>query len=705
MVDARGALRRRPAGRAAAAAETGIRTGAARRAVLVVAGVLAPALALAACTAPAVDPERARTVVVTVDAPLDSLNAGTAQGRTWGSTLVLSLVQDGFVALDDAGAAVFDTAFGTVEKVSDSPLTVRYTVGEDARWSDGTPVTPADLLLEWAARSGQFDEAAPEDVDSSGAATPSPTTGAASATPAAAATPTATATTPAPTASTPASTPSPTPTSSTPSDEPAVVFGGTSPVLLHASAMPTVDGRTLTLVYDEPVADWQVALDVGLPAHVVGRLALEDTTTPAPTPTTSGPTAAPTPTAEPTPTVSPGSSQAWADAVTQAVLTADRAALVAIAQVWRTGWDADAVAADPTRAVTTGPYRVASVVPGVRVELVRNDEYAGPRPAARDRIVVRSDLDPLAQVTALRDGEADVVAPLDTADVRAALTALPKAQVATGGGPVLALEVNPAGGGAFDPATYVTGTADGTAQAARVRAAFVAAVPRDALATASEVEPSGAVLAVVGPGLVTTPAVAATGAGAGLDEPVTVRILVNTGDPVRAAMLQALTEALAPDFLVQQAQVQDVATAQWDEPDAWDVALVPVSQAALPAEAASRWPEAGTGSAADEAGAQAGSEQPSGTAGGTDDAAAALAAARSAVASQIDPAALPAAFQDVAAGLRDTGLVVPLALQPSLAATLDRGEDSALPRVTGVTAVPWGRADLAPWWDWACTAS
>jgi len=692
VVDARGALPRRPARRAAAAGRgTGIRG--ARRAALVVAGVLAPALALAACTAPAVDPDRAHTVVVTVDAPLDSLNAGTAQGRTWGSTLVLSLVQDGFVALDDAGTAVFDTAFGTVEKVSDSPLTVRYTVGEDTRWSDGTPVTPADLLLEWAARSGQFDEAAPDDESSSGTVTPSPTAGAASASP------TATGTSSGPITSTPAPTPGPTPTASTPADEPAVVFGGTSPVLLHASATPTIDGRTLTLVYDEPVADWQVALDVGLPAHVVGRLALEDATNPVPSPT-SGPA---TPAATPTSTATSGSPQAWADAVTHAVLTADRAALVAIARVWRTGWDASALAADPARAVTTGPYRVASVVAGAQVELVRNDQYAGRRPATRDRIVVRSDLDPLAQVTALRDGDADVVAPLDTADVRAALAAVPQAQVVTGGGPVLALEVNPAGGGAFDPATYATGTEDAFARAAQVRAAFVAAVPRAALATAGEVEPSGAVLAVVGPGLVTTPAVAATGAGAGLDEPVTVRVLVNTGDPVRAAMLQALTTALAPDFVVQQAQVQDAATAQWDEPDAWDVALVPVSQAALPAEAASRWP--GTGVAADAAGAQAGGDVTSGTAGGTDDPAAALTAARAAVASQLDPAALPAAYQAVAAGLRDSGLVVPLALQPSLAATLDRGKDSALPRVTGVTAVPWGRADLAPWWAWACTAS
>ena len=40
---------------------------------------------------------------------------------------------------------------------SDDPLTVKYTLADDAKWSDGTPGrTAADLLLEWAAQSGKF---------------------------------------------------------------------------------------------------------------------------------------------------------------------------------------------------------------------------------------------------------------------------------------------------------------------------------------------------------------------------------------------------------------------------------------------------------------------------------------------------------------------------------------------------------------------
>ena len=126
-------------------------------AVLVVGGVLAGYTG-----DPAPLPSRTGAVVIAVDVPFASLNAGTARGRAPGSVLVRSLVQDGFVSLDEAGRAVGDEAFGTVEKVADDPLTVRYTIAPTASWSDGVPVTAADLLLEWAARSGSLDDVVPE---------------------------------------------------------------------------------------------------------------------------------------------------------------------------------------------------------------------------------------------------------------------------------------------------------------------------------------------------------------------------------------------------------------------------------------------------------------------------------------------------------------------------------------------------------------
>jgi peptide/nickel transport system substrate-binding protein len=678
----------------------------------VVAGFAALAVvaagALAGCTSDdVVDPDRAGTVVVAVDSPLVSLNAGTADGRRWGSTFVLGLVSDGFVGLDATGAAVLDTSFGTVEKVSDAPLTVRYTIDPRATWSDGVPVTPADLLLEWAARSGQFDEAVPEGVlpddEGEAAATPAPTTTAGT-------TPTS--------APTPDATPTPTPTGTAAADEPAVMFGGTSPVLLHASAVPTIDGASLTLVYDEPVADWQVALDVGLPAHVVGEVALSDEAAPTPdasslaatpssaTPSSSAPAPTPAPTAGATETAEPGSAQAWSDAVTAAITGHDRTALVAIADAWRTGWSAGELSHDPSRAVTTGPYVLTSVDPAGHAELARNEHYAGSRPAAYDRIEVRWSLDPLAQVDALRDGDVDVATPLDTSDVRAALDEVTEATVEHGGGPVLSLVVNPTGGGIVDPATYAQGDDDGTATAAAARAAVVAAVPREAMAQAAGLEPSDAVLAVAGPQAqdatpaTTAPTGAPTDSASGeptdastpattaAEEPAIgevhgeVRVLVTTADPVRAAMFDALKAGIGQGFTVVEADVTDPATAYWDEPDAWDVALVPVQQSPLPAQASATWLVAGTDAGDD-----------------------ALTAARAAVASQLDPTALPANLAALAAALSDASLVVPVARTPTLAATAARAEDAGLPTVTGVTAVEWGRADLSSWWSWACTAA
>ena len=50
-------------------------------------------------------------------------------------------------------------SFGTMEKTSDDPLTVKYTLSDNAQWSDGTPVTTDDLLLGWASGSGYSDDA------------------------------------------------------------------------------------------------------------------------------------------------------------------------------------------------------------------------------------------------------------------------------------------------------------------------------------------------------------------------------------------------------------------------------------------------------------------------------------------------------------------------------------------------------------------
>ncbi len=647
-----------------------------------------------ACTADPVDPARAGTVVVAADLPFASLNAGTVDGRAPGSVLVRGLVQSGFVALEPNGSVTTDASFGTVEKVGDAPLTVRYTIASTARWSDGVPVTPADLLLEWAARSGQLDEVVPELAADGRPADPAAL------------------------------------------DE-VVAFAATSPVLAHASAVPTVDGASVTVVYDRPVADWQLALDVNLPAHVVGRLALDPSAPalPAPAPTASGtaeptggteptgtvtPTTEPTstteptgtatststteppsttgPTSTPTPTVALSADAAadatrWADAVVAAVQRQDRAVLVPVSRVWRAAGRSADVTADPTLTTTTGPYVLDGVGPD-GVQVVPNAAYAGDRPARWDRVRVRTDLDPLAQVDAVAAGEVDVAAPLSTADVLAAARDADGVTARTGGDAVLQLVLQERGGGPFDPASHADAP-DPAAAAAALRAALVGAVPReDVVAEAvaplrDDAEPSDVVAAQVGPDAPAAAVAAALPAApdrAPDDAPVTVRVLASADDPVRARAVDLLTAAAADAGLeVVPAEVDDPVHAVRTEAGAWDAALLPVVQGDLPvASWVARWRGDG----------------PANVTGHADPA---LDAVLDTLAGTVDPAALPALLTQTSGDLVAAGAVLPLVRTPALTLTADRDAeaDPGLPVVTGVDVLAPARADLTSWWDWA----
>ncbi|WP_155856229.1 ABC transporter substrate-binding protein [Cellulomonas sp. URHD0024] len=579
------------------------------------------AMLLAGCTDPAPQPDRPGTVVVAVASPFTSLNGGTAQGRAPGSTLVRGLAQSGFVSLDEDGTAVLDPSFGTVEKVSDAPLTVKYTIAKGATWSDGVPVTADDLVLEWAARSGQLDDVAPE-LDEAGDVTND--------------------------------------------DELAagVAFAAASPALTYVELQPVVSGATVTVTYTKPVADWQVALDVGLPAHVVGQTALgvED------------PAAA-------------------AAAVTAAITKEDKKALSSISVTWRTQFDADALAQHIDLAVSDGPYVVDRIVPDQRVELVRNTKYTGDRPAAYDRIVVRTDVEPLDEVKALSAGTIDVIAPADTADVMDALAKVDDATVHTGGDSTLQLELQVAGGGAFDPATY----GRDAATAAAVRTAFLLTVPRDTIVDDlvkplwSDAEVSTGVLPRVGPeaggaaggsGAADVDQAKSVLADAKVTGKVVVRVLTNTTDPLRTAMLDQITDSAAhAGFDVRPyTPVQAWATDLAGAPAAWDVALVPVPQSELPVDAVvTRWQTKAFANLT-------GWSDPA-----TDK-------ALKTVAATVDPEAVPAALEPVATSLVDGGAVSSIVQQPVVVAQRALPDGTALPQIEPLAL---GRADLTSWWGWA----
>ena len=74
-----------------------------------------------------------------------SYNNNTADGNSSANAVVLNQVLRGFFQFAPDGAITPDTDFGTYEKTSDDPLTVKYTFNENAKWSEVVKLSGAKL--------------------------------------------------------------------------------------------------------------------------------------------------------------------------------------------------------------------------------------------------------------------------------------------------------------------------------------------------------------------------------------------------------------------------------------------------------------------------------------------------------------------------------------------------------------------------------
>ena len=120
----------------------------------------------------------------------------------------------GNVGLD--GVFEPNSNFGSIELLTEEPFVVRYQLTGDATWSDGTPVTVADLALSWVAASDPV-EAGFKSVRATGP-------------------------------------------------------------LDFAVDVPRIDeeNRSIDIQFAQPVSDYQTALTVPVAAHVISRLAFGD---------------------------------------------------------------------------------------------------------------------------------------------------------------------------------------------------------------------------------------------------------------------------------------------------------------------------------------------------------------------------------------------------------------------------------------------
>ena len=198
----------------------------------------------------------------------------------------------------DFSVQLDETFMASAELTSQDPQTITYRIRPEASWSDGVPITAADFRYLWQHLNGT-----------------NPKTD-------------------------------------------AVTFTGYEQI---KQVTGSADGKTVTVVFDTPFAEWQGLFTSLLPAHYVQR--------------------------------QPGG--------------------------WNRGLDKH-----PEDIPSGGPFRIAGFTPGETVTLVRNDKYWGPK-AHLDAIQFRLVPDSDAQLDALRNNEADLIRPQATTDLINTVRRLP----------------------------------------------------------------------------------------------------------------------------------------------------------------------------------------------------------------------------------------------------------------------------------------
>lgn len=156
------------------------------------------------------------------------------------------------------------------------------------------------------------------------------------------------------------------------------------------------DDRTMTLTYSEPYVDWEISYSLAMPpAHVVAERA--------------------------------GMTEEELVTLLESATPGEaNEQLTALAEVWNTDFTVEQMPSgeDENLLVSSGPMIVSEFVPEQSITLVRNENYGGDLAAQVDEITVRFIGDAAAAISALRNGEVDVIAPQPSTDTIQQLEAL-----------------------------------------------------------------------------------------------------------------------------------------------------------------------------------------------------------------------------------------------------------------------------------------
>ena len=492
----------------------------ATRTLATIAVAASAALVLAGCV-----PEKSTTIdgsqlTVAVTQPYTSGNSVTSFGASETNSNIAAATATGFNYFNDDSELVRDTSFGHYEKVSDDPLAVTYTVSDGLRWSDGAAVDAVDLLLEWAATSGALNTPEADPASTVDSETGAPLDR---------------------------------------SDE-RVLFdagaaGDTGISLVTELPQISDDRLSLTLVFDQPFADWETAFfgagSSAKPAHVVGMMAF-------------------------------GNDDALAAKErVLAAITDNNDDLASIARTWNTAFNFAGMPVNTSLLVSNGPYVVSDLVANQYVTLRANENYQGAREPTFQEITVRFMSDPLAQAQALLVGVVQIASPDMRTEVRDALETMN----------VTVLD------GTSDSYEHLdlqfAESKNSTFGDPLVREAFLMTVPRQALTTAAlaEIQPRTVIRDsfLFAPGDPEYRSVVSTNgsadyagvniagakellAEAGVSKPA-VCVLYAAEDPMRITEFELIKESAASAGFV----VSDCSTEDWratlGTPEAYDAAL------------------------------------------------------------------------------------------------------------------------------------
>jgi peptide/nickel transport system substrate-binding protein len=357
--------------------------------------VAASALVLSGCSAPEQESEVIEGTEITVawNDSFREYNNLSATGNATANANIVYLANKNFTYYNDVPELVQDTDFGTYEKTSDDPLTVKYTIKDGVKWSDGTPVTAADMLFNWAANTTHLNTVTSDDVvtdEETGEVT----------------------------------------------DQAGGTFFNNGAVegqgLDLVSETPEVsdDGQSLTYVYDSPYVDWEVAtgIGVGVSAHGTMQLAFPDED------------------------YSGEDAQA---AMITAIQDKDAAVMGPVSEVWNNGYRFSDMPAEPQKVLSNGAYTISDLVNDQYITLTANPEYTGSDKPKYEKITVRFITDPQAQIQALENGEVEIAAGQPTADLLTQVQGLDGIEYeGQAEGTYEHVDLQVTNGGPFDPATY-----------------------------------------------------------------------------------------------------------------------------------------------------------------------------------------------------------------------------------------------------------